>query len=69
MLFDYFGYILGGLLTVLCVVALIRVLKKSKKGESVHIEPVGVFQDLPDTVTGLGKIEAVQEKQGYEQIR
>jgi len=69
MIFDYLGYILGGLLTVLCLIAVIRVLKKSKKGEAVHVEPVGVFQDLPDTVTGLGKIEVAQEKCRDEQIK
>ena len=61
-LYEYLGYILGGLVAVLCVVALVRILKKTKKGESVHIEPVGVFKDLPDTVTGLQK----REETNYE---
>jgi len=69
MLFDYLGYILGALLTVLCLIAVIRVLKKAKKGETVHVEPVGLFKDLPDTVTGLGKIEVAQEAYRDEQIK
>lgn len=61
-LYEYLGYILGGLVAVLCVVALVRILKKTKKGESVHIEPVGVFKDLPDTVTGLQKREEFRDE-------
>ncbi len=62
VLYDCLGYILGGLVAVICIIALVRVLKKSKKGETVHIEPVGVFQDLPDTVTGLGKMEETRNE-------
>lgn len=69
MLYDYLGYVLGGLLVLLCLIALIRVLMKAKRGESVHIEPQGVLRDLPDTVTGLGKIEEVQENYGDEEIK
>lgn len=62
VLYDYFGYILGGLVAVLCVVALVRILKKTKKGEAVHIEPVGVFKDLPDMVTGLHNREETRDE-------
>ena len=61
-LYDYLGYILGGLVAVLCVVALVRILKKTKKGEAVHIELVGVFKDLPDTVTGLHNREETRDE-------
>ena len=53
-LYEYLGWILGGAVALLIVLAVIRVLKKAKKGEAVHIEPIGVFKDLPDTVTGMG---------------
>ena len=56
-LYEYFMYFLGGLLVLLGLLAAFRILKKAKNRETVHIEPVGVFNDLPDTVTGLGKIE------------
>ena len=62
-LYDYLGYILGGLISVLCVIALVRILKKTKKGESVYIEPVGVFKDLPDTVTGLQNREVTRDEE------
>ena len=51
--FDVLPWLLGGLFIVLGLLAVIRVLIKANKGETVHIEPVGVFQDLPGTVTGL----------------
>ena len=50
-------FVFGGLIAVLSLLAVIRILKKVKKGETVQVEPVGVFRDLPETVTGLGKIE------------
>ena len=56
-LYEYFMYVLGGLLIILGLLAVFRILRKAQNGETVHIEPVGVFDDLPDTVTGLGKIE------------
>lgn len=62
VLYDYLGYILGGLVSVLCVIALVRILKKTKKGEAVYIEPVGVFKDLPDTVTGLQNREVTRDE-------
>ena len=61
-LYDYLGYILGGLIAVLCMFALVCVLKKAKKGETVQIEPVGVFKDLPDTVTGIQNVEDAEWK-------
>ena len=52
-LYEFLPYAFGGLLFVLGVLAAIRILKKTKKDEAVHFEPIGVFKDLPDTVTGL----------------
>lgn len=49
------GVIFFGLATVTAFLAFIRVLKKRKNGETVHVEPVGAFKDLPDTVTGMQK--------------
>ena len=60
--YDFLPYVFGGLLFVLGVLAAVRILKKKKQGETVHIEPIGVFQDLPDTVTGLGKMEETRDE-------
>lgn len=51
--FDVLPWLLGGIFIVLGLLAVFRILTKANKGETVHIEPVGVFQDLPGTVTGL----------------
>lgn len=51
--FDLLPWLFGGVLIVLGFLAVIRVFIKAKKGENVHTEPIGVFQDLPGTVTGL----------------
>ena len=61
-LYDYLGYMIGGLFAVICIIAFVRILMKSKRGETVHIEPIGVFQDLTDTVTGLGKMEEIRDE-------
>jgi len=60
--FDLLPWIFGGLLIALSILAAIRIFIKTEKGETVHIEPVGVFQDLPDTVTGLGKTEKTRDE-------
>ena len=59
--FDLLPWIFGGVLIALSVIAAIRILIKGAKGETVHIEPVGLFQELPDTVTGLRKIEETRD--------
>ena len=51
--FDLLPWLFGGLLIVLGFLAVVRVFIKAKKGETMHIEPIGVFHDLPDIVTGL----------------
>ena len=45
-------FIIFGVLTALAV---IRSLIKVKKGKKIDITPVGVYNDLPSSVTGLNK--------------
>ena len=45
-------FIIFGVLTALAV---IRSLIKVKKGKKIDITPVGVYNDLPGSVTGLNK--------------
>ncbi len=40
---------------VLIALAVIRSLIKVKRGEKIDITPVGVYNDLPSSVTGLNK--------------
>ncbi|MBR3785537.1 MAG: hypothetical protein IKJ77_03955 [Firmicutes bacterium] len=60
--FDLLPWIFGGLLIALSILVAIRIFIKTEKGETVHIESVGVFHDLPDTVTGLGKMEEARDE-------
>ena len=59
---ELFPCMIGAVIFVLGIVALVRILKKVKHGETINIEPVGVFKDLPDTVTGLQNGENPREK-------
>jgi hypothetical protein len=40
---------------VITALAVIRVIIKMKKREPINITPVGVFNDLPESVTGIKK--------------
>ena len=45
-------FIIFGVLTAMAV---IRSLIKVKKGKKIDITPVGVYNDLPSSVTGINK--------------
>ena len=45
-------FVIFGVITELAV---IRVIIKMKKREPINITPVGVFNDLPESVTGIKK--------------
>ncbi len=45
-------FVIFGVITALAV---IRVIIKMKKREPINITPVGVFNDLPESVTGIKK--------------
>lgn len=40
---------------IIAIIAVVRVIIKTKKGEPVRIEPVGVNRDLPGDITGLNE--------------
>ncbi len=52
---DYLGVILYAVIGILVAAAAIRSIIKVKKGKKVDIPPVGVYNDLPSSVTGLNK--------------
>ena len=55
MIYDNLGVLLFIFMAVITALALIRSLIKAKRGKSVNITPVGVFNDLPESVTGIKK--------------
>lgn len=53
MIYDNLGILLFLVMAVITVIALIRSLIKMKKRKAINITPVGVFNDLPESVTGI----------------
>ena len=58
-LFDLtFGNIpllLFAIMAVITVLAVVRTLIKMKKKRAINVTPVGVFNELPESVTGMNK--------------
>ena len=53
-------FVIFGVITALAV---IRVIIKMKKREPINITPVGVFNDLPESVTGIKKTKDWERKE------
>ena len=43
------------IIAVITVLAVVRTLIKMKKKRAINVTPVGVFNDLPESVTGMSK--------------
>ncbi len=54
-LLDHMGIVFGILFAVLAVAVAVRLIIKMHRGEEITITPVGIANDLPDSVTGLNK--------------
>ena len=52
---DKMGMVLGVLFGLIVLLAIIRSMIKLRKGKKINITPVGVYRDLPGSVTGLNK--------------
>ena len=52
---DYTGIVFIILFAVIAAAAALRVVIKMRRGEKVTITPVGIANDLPDSVTGMNK--------------
>ena len=55
MIYGKLGLLLFLIVAALTVMALIRGLVKMRKRKAINITPVGVFNDLPESVTGISK--------------
>lgn len=49
------GIVMGLSFSLLVVIAIIRSIIRLKRGEDIDIEPIGIVQDLPSSVTGINK--------------
>ena len=71
-LFDLtFGNIpllLFAIMAVITVLAVVRTLIKMKKKKAINVTPVGVFNDLPESVTGMNKSKewVIKEEQNKQ---
>ena len=54
-MYDDLGIVFFIVIAVITALAVIRSLVKMKKRKGINITPVGVFNDLPESVTGIRK--------------
>ena len=54
---DYTGYVISAIFGVIGVLVIIRGIIKVRRKEKIEITPVGIFNDLPESVTGMNKHE------------
>ena len=54
-MYDHLGIVFFIVIAVITALAVIRSLVKMKKRKGINITPVGVFNDLPESVTGIRK--------------
>lgn len=67
MIYDNLGVLLFLVMAVITVLAVIRSLIKMKKRKAININPVGVFNDLPESVTGIKKNKEWERKEEQDE--
>ena len=58
---EYTGIAFIILFAVIAAAAALRVVIKMRRGEKVTITPVGIANDLPDSITGMNKYDDALE--------
>lgn len=61
-MYDNLGIVLFIVVAAITILAVIRSLIKIKKRKAIIITPVGVFNDLPESVTGMKKDKEWERK-------
>ena len=59
---DKAGLIMGAAFAAIVIIAVIRSVIRTSRGESVNVPPVGVMNDLPGSVTGINKYDDMSER-------
>lgn len=54
-IYGNLGIVFFIVIAVITALALIRSIIKMKKRKAINITPVGIFDDLPESVTGIKK--------------
>ena len=60
---DSINIIIFAIFGILTAAAIIRSVAKAKKGKATSITPVGVFNELPESVTGIRKNKEWEKKE------
>ena len=55
LILDHMNIVFGVLFAAIAFVAVVRLIIKMHRGEETEITPVGIANDLPDSITGLNK--------------
>ena len=50
---DKMGIVIGVLFGLVAALAVIRSVIKVRKGKTIYRAPVGIFKDLPSSITGM----------------
>lgn len=50
---DKMGIVFGVLFGLIAALAVIRSVIKVRKGKTIYRAPVGIFKDLPGSITGM----------------
>lgn len=61
-MYDNLGIVLFIVVAAITILAVIRGLIKIKKRKAISITPVGVFNDLPESITGMKKDKEWERK-------
>lgn len=61
-MYDNLGIVLFIVVAAITILAVIRGLIKMKKRKAISITPVGVFNDLPESITGMKKDKEWERK-------
>ena len=65
---NYIDIIVFAVFGLLAAAAVIRSMIKVKKGKKISITPVGVFNDLPESVTGIKKDKEWERKEEIQPL-
>ena len=61
-MYGNLGIVLFIVVAAITILAVIRGLIKMKKRKAISITPVGVFNDLPESITGMKKDKEWERK-------
>lgn len=52
---EHLWHFIGAVFVITVIIAIVRSIRKAKRGENVEVAPVGYIEDLPSSITGINK--------------